>query len=115
MLATLDNKISSITADAAAAKLNQQEHERILQANMKDVQDKQKDKNLGGGMVGRRAPFAAGDRENMSMDVDEPDSKGKNRKLGSYLISIYASPYFVFISRASQEMAPKIGRKRNKF
>ncbi|KAF4623791.1 hypothetical protein D9613_001386 [Agrocybe pediades] len=96
VLATLDNKINAIVADAAAAKLNQQEHERILQANLKEVQDKQKDKNLGGGMVGRRSAFSVGDRENMSMDVDEPDAKGKNRK-------------------APQDMAPKLSRKRNKF
>jgi len=96
VLATLDAKINTIAADTAATKFNQQEHERILQANLKDVYEKQKEKSLGGGMASRRAAFQLGDRENMSMDVDEPDSKGKNRK-------------------ASQEMAPKTSRKRNKF
>jgi COP9 signalosome complex subunit 7 len=96
VLATLDGKINSIAADTAAAKLNEQEHERILQTHLKEVHDKQKEKGLGGGMASRRAAFQLGDRENMNMDVDEPDSKGKNRK-------------------ASQEMAPKTARKRNKF
>ncbi|KDR68808.1 hypothetical protein GALMADRAFT_231131 [Galerina marginata CBS 339.88] len=96
VLATLDGKINSIAADTAAAKFNLQEHEKILQDNLKYVHDKQKEKSLGGGMASRRAAFQLGDRENMSMDVDEPDGKGKNRK-------------------ASQEMAPKNARKRNKF
>ncbi|PPQ91423.1 hypothetical protein CVT25_014311 [Psilocybe cyanescens] len=95
VLVTLDSKINSIAADAAAAKHSQQEHERILQNNLKEVHDKQKEKSLGGGMANRRAAFQVGDRENMDMDVDD-DIKGKNRK-------------------ASQEMTPKIPRKRNKF
>jgi COP9 signalosome complex subunit 7 len=80
VLATLDGKINSIAADTAAAKLNQQEHERQLQANLKEVHERQKEKSLGGGMASRRAAFQVGDRENMSMDVDEQDTKGKNRK-----------------------------------
>ncbi|KAF8972444.1 hypothetical protein BDZ97DRAFT_1752357 [Flammula alnicola] len=95
VLATLDGKINSIAADAAAMKMNQQEHEKILQANLKEVYDKQKEKSLGGGMASRRAAFQMGDRENMSMDVDEPDIKGKNRK--------------------APETAQKTARKRNKF
>ncbi|KAF8179137.1 hypothetical protein BJ912DRAFT_1023925 [Pholiota molesta] len=96
VLATLDGKINSIAADTAAAKLNQQEHERQLQANLKEVHERQKEKSLGGGMASRRAAFQVGDRENMSMDVDEQDTKGKNRK--------------------APETVPKTGaRKRNKF
>ncbi|CAA7267313.1 unnamed protein product [Cyclocybe aegerita] len=95
VLTTLDAKINSIAADTAAQKLNQQEHERILQAHLKEVFEKQKEKSMGGGMASRRAAFQMGDRENM-MDVDEPDNKGKNRK-------------------ASSEAAPKPSRKRNKF
>ncbi|PPQ73262.1 hypothetical protein CVT26_015220 [Gymnopilus dilepis] len=94
VLATLDAKINAISADTAAAKFNEQEHEKILQANLKEVHDKQKEKSMGGGMAGRRAAFQVHDRENM-MDVDEPENKSKNRK-------------------ASQEMA-KSARKRNKF
>ena len=86
VLANLDGKISSIAADTAATKLNQQEHERILQLNLKDVYDKQKEKSLGGAMVIRRGPVPSSERENM-MDVDEPDSKGKNRK---YVIMVYS-------------------------
>jgi len=97
VLTTLDGKINSIVAETTATKLNQQEHERILQLNLKDVYDKQKDKSLGGTMANRRGPISMSDRENMMMmDVDEPDNKGKNRK-------------------ASQEAAPKPSRKRNKF
>jgi COP9 signalosome complex subunit 7 len=80
VLVNLDSKINSIAADTAAAKLNQQEHERILQLNLKDVYDKQKEKSLGGAMASRRGPVPSSERENMMMDVDEPDNKGKNRK-----------------------------------
>ncbi|KJA20837.1 hypothetical protein HYPSUDRAFT_68162 [Hypholoma sublateritium FD-334 SS-4] len=80
VLTTLDAKINSIAADTAAAKMNQQEHERVLQANLKEVYDKQKEKSLGGGMASRRAGYQGADRENMNMDVDEQDTKGKNRK-----------------------------------
>lgn len=83
VLATLDEKITAIAAETAAAKQNQQEHEKVLQANLKEVYDKQKDKSLGG-MMGRRGPHIGGysDKESMHMDVDEPpeNSKGKNRK-----------------------------------
>jgi len=96
VLANLDGKINSIAADTAATKLNQQEHERILQLNLKDVYDKQKEKSLGGPMATRRGPIPVNERENMMMDVDEPDNKGKNRK-------------------ATQEATPKPSRKRNKF
>jgi hypothetical protein len=87
VLANLDGKINSIAADAAATKLNQQEHERILQLNLKDVYDKQKEKSLGGAMATRRGPIPASERENMMMDVDEADNKGKNRK---YVIPVYS-------------------------
>ena len=88
VLVNLDGKINSIAADTAATKLNQQEHERILQLNLKDVYDKQKEKSLGGAMATRRGPIPASERENMMMDVDEPpDIKGKNRK---YVTSVYS-------------------------
>jgi COP9 signalosome complex subunit 7 len=83
VLATLDEKINDIAAETAATKLNQQEHEKALQANLKEVYDKQKDKSLGG-MMGRRGMHMGNysDKESMHMDVDEPpeNSKGKNRK-----------------------------------
>jgi COP9 signalosome complex subunit 7 len=88
VLENLDGKINSISADTTTTKLNQQEHERILQLNLKDVYDKQKEKSLGGaGMAARRGPIPASERENMMMDVDEPDNKGKNRK---YVILVYS-------------------------
>jgi len=83
VLATLDDKINIIAADVAATKAKEQENERILQANLKEAHEKQKDKSLGGGAMSNRrggASFIMGDRENMSMDVDEPENKGKNRK-----------------------------------
>ena len=88
VLTTLDAKINSIAADTAAAKMNLQEHERLLQANLKEVHDKQKEKSLGGGMASRRAGYQGADRENMNMDVDEQDTKGKNRK---YVIRVMPS------------------------
>lgn len=84
MLATLDAKIASIANETAAMKLNQQEHEKILQANLKEVQEKQKEKSSFGGMLGRRTvnPAMISKEESMQMDVDDPSetSKGKNRK-----------------------------------
>lgn len=95
VLATLDGKINSIADDAAAKKINQREHEKILQANLKDVYDKQKDKSLGA--MGRSRVYGASGFSEM-MDVDEPFDivKGKNRK-------------------ASQDAIAKPLRKRNKF
>ena len=81
MLVTLDDKINSIVADTAATRLNQQEHEKILQKNLKEVYDKQKEKSLGGAMASRRGPVPQAERENMMMDVDDsPDTNVKNRK-----------------------------------
>lgn len=79
VLATLDGKINSIADDAAAKKINQREHEKILQANLKDVYDKQKDKSLGA--MGRSRVYGTSGFSEM-MDVDEPFDivKGKNRK-----------------------------------
>ncbi|KAF9466997.1 hypothetical protein BDZ94DRAFT_1233522 [Collybia nuda] len=99
VLATLDEKINAIAAETAATKKTQYEHEKVLQANLKEVYDKQKDKSLGG-VMGRRAMHMGGfsEKESMHMDVDEPleNSKSKNRK-------------------ASQEAIPKPQRKRNRF
>jgi len=96
VLVTLDDKINLIAADTAATMLNQQEHERVFQKNLKEVYDKQKEKSLGGAMASRRGPVPQAERENMMMDVDEADTNGKIRK-------------------ASHETVPKPSRKRNKF
>jgi len=97
VLSTLDLKIHQIVQGTEAVKQAELEHEKALQANLKEVFDKQKDKSLGG-MMGRRGPLHMGfsDRD-MHMDVDDPleSSKSKNRK-------------------ASQEAQPKT-RKRNRF
>lgn len=67
-------------------KQHQQEYEKQLQANLKEVHDKQKEKSLGNatggerGGLGRRGTVQFDrDRENM-MEVDELDPKGKGRK-----------------------------------
>ncbi|KAF9445619.1 hypothetical protein P691DRAFT_805448 [Macrolepiota fuliginosa MF-IS2] len=91
VLATLDEKINHIAKEANTSKARQAEYETQLQANLKEILDR-KEKQ---GLLSRRA---LGDRENVPMEVDEPQlelMKGKNRK-------------------ASQEANPKL-RKRNKF
>jgi COP9 signalosome complex subunit 7 len=85
VLATLDEKISSIASETTAAKLRQEDHERVIQVNLKEAYDKHKDKGLGGMMgMGRRGMQlpSFSDKDMMHMDVDDPpDSmKGKNRK-----------------------------------
>ncbi|KAK2459800.1 hypothetical protein APHAL10511_008232 [Amanita phalloides] len=89
VLVTLDSKIERIAAQTAAKRKGQEEYDRAVQAALKDVVDRQKDK------LGRKGTL---DRESLMMDVDDfPDQlKGKNRK-------------------ASQEAIPKQQRKRNKF
>lgn len=78
VLVTLDEKIGAIAAENTAQKQRRLEHERQLQANLKEVYDKQKEKSLGGGMGTRRGTIQLS--ENMMMDIDEPDMKAKNRK-----------------------------------
>ncbi|KAG5644121.1 hypothetical protein DXG03_009067 [Asterophora parasitica] len=120
VLKTLDEKIQEIASTGAAVKLAEEEHEKALQANLKEVFDKQKEKALGGGgggLMGRRGlqhhmGHSERDRDPMHMDVDEPPetSKGKNRKREiPFLIAIYFS-----LRRASQEAQSKT-RKRNRF
>lgn len=83
VLSALDAKLNTIAAQTAAHKHHQQEYERQLQSNLKEVQDKQKEKGAGTGErggFGRRGTLQfERDRENM-MEVDELDPKGKGRK-----------------------------------
>ncbi|KAF8627695.1 hypothetical protein AX15_004293 [Amanita polypyramis BW_CC] len=90
VLATLDSKIESAAAQTLTKRTSQEEHERTLQATVKEVAERHRDK--GGHRKGTT------DRDSMLMDVDDvPEQlKGKNRK-------------------ASQEAVPKQQRKRNKF
>ena len=67
VLATLDDKIDSIAADTAAAKLNQQGHEKVLQLNLKEGYGQ-----LEGAMANGRGPLLTSERENDV--VDEPDT-----------------------------------------
>jgi len=86
VLSALDSKLNAIAAQTATLKQRQQEYEKQLQANLKDVHDKQKEKSLGSGAgsggagLGRRGTLQFDrDRENM-MEVDEHDPRGKGRK-----------------------------------
>ncbi|KAG6888186.1 hypothetical protein C0992_009401 [Termitomyces sp. T32_za158] len=79
VLATLDAKIQEIAKESEAAKQSELEHEKVLQATLKEVFEKQKEKALGGGnMMNRR--LLERDRDGMFMDVDEDAGKSKNRK-----------------------------------
>ncbi|KAG5636927.1 hypothetical protein H0H81_006360 [Sphagnurus paluster] len=83
VLGTLEAKIQQISRETTAAKQMEQEQESLLQANLKEVFEKQKDKSLGGGMMNRRGMhMGIPDRDPMHMDVDEPPEglKNKNRK-----------------------------------
>ncbi|KAG6864952.1 hypothetical protein C0991_006139 [Blastosporella zonata] len=84
VLATLDAKIQQISKVTEATKKADLEYEKVLQANLKEVFDKQKDKTLGGGgiMNRRGGPQNSGYSDTMYMDVDEniESSKNKNRK-----------------------------------
>ncbi|KAG5351425.1 hypothetical protein C0989_006499 [Termitomyces sp. Mn162] len=78
VLATLDAKIQEIAKESEAAKQAALEHEKALQATLKEVFEKQKEKSLGGGsMMNRRA--VERDRDGMLMDIDEDHGNGKNR------------------------------------
>lgn len=94
VLATLDEKISSIASQTTAAKLRQEDHEKVIQANLKEVYDKQKDKGLGGvpGRRGAQMPNYS-EKDLMHMDVDDPtdNTKGKNRKCVSSSYSSYSA------------------------
>jgi COP9 signalosome complex subunit 7 len=86
VLSALDAKLNTIASQTAVHKQHQQEYEKQLQANLKEVHDKQKEKSLGNatggerGGLGRRGTVQFDrDRENM-MEVDELDPKGKGRK-----------------------------------
>ncbi|KAG6810899.1 hypothetical protein H0H92_009891 [Tricholoma furcatifolium] len=83
VLLTLDAKIQQISRETEAVKAAEAEHEKILQATLKEVYDKQKDKALGGNSARRGVPLNFLDaRDSMHMNIDEnpESSKSKNRK-----------------------------------
>ncbi|KAG5734172.1 COP9 signalosome complex subunit 7a [Termitomyces sp. T112] len=97
VLATLDAKIQEIAKESEAAKQAALEHEKALQATLKEVFEKQKEKSLGGGsMMNRRA--VERDRDGMLMDIDEDHGNGKNRN-----------------RKSPAEAQPKTRSKRNRF
>lgn len=99
VLSTLDRELSSISSESAAMKAYHGEHEQVLNANLKDITEKQREKGSPGfvrrGYSGSQGVSGTGDKD--SMDVDEPidNSKSKNRK-------------------APQESTTRRGPKRNK-
>src|SRR5882672_4844730 len=94
VLSALDTKLNAIAVQSTVRKQHQQEYEKQLQANLKDVHDKQKDKSLGSVTAGERAGLSRRgtlqferDRENL-MEVDELDPRGKGRKFMYVINSI---------------------------
>jgi COP9 signalosome complex subunit 7 len=95
VLSALDAKLNTIAAQTAVHKKHQQEYEKQLQANLKDVHDKQKEKSLGGtggerGGLGRRGTLQFDrERENL-MEVDDLDPRGKGRKFTYVFTTLFA-------------------------
>lgn len=77
VLTTLDEKLVSISSAAAAAKAEREGYDKELNGILKEIVEKQKDKNMAsamGGQLGRRGTHD-------SMDIDEPENvKGKSRR-----------------------------------
>jgi COP9 signalosome complex subunit 7 len=114
VLSTLDEKIASISAQAALAKENKEKHDKAVQDILKDIVDKQsKDKGS------RKGTMYS---ENSPMDIDEPVPESKGKGLfgrNKYVNPVYQSrklPY-VYFARSNQDSnagkAPS--RKRNRF
>lgn len=104
VLQTLDAKITALSDEAATQKVLNAEYDRALQTTLKEVMEKSKEKgglgarrfgaggfgaNFGGDRGVEKGDRERGDggRENMGMDVDEPQEGGgprggKNRKYG---------------------------------
>ncbi|KZT24656.1 hypothetical protein NEOLEDRAFT_1066949 [Neolentinus lepideus HHB14362 ss-1] len=83
VLATLDNKLASLSSRAAAKAAEDEEYDKTVQTILKEVSDKQKESKA----AGKKPPLGMLERSNAanvmdSMDVDEPveNFKGKNRK-----------------------------------
>jgi COP9 signalosome complex subunit 7 len=73
VLLTLDSKIENIAAQTAAKRASQEEHDKTLQAVLKEVTDRKDKSGYRKGTI---------DRDSMLMDVDDvlEQAKGKNRK-----------------------------------
>ncbi|KAH0838702.1 hypothetical protein J3R83DRAFT_7030 [Lanmaoa asiatica] len=77
VLSELDQKLMEAVTYSTTVQAENEEHEKTYQANLKDVQERQKD-----GKGGRRMQLPQNSLD--SMDVDEPPSDGlklRNRKL----------------------------------
>ena len=87
VLATLDAKIQEIAKESEAAKQAELGHEKALQATLKEVFEKQKEKTLGGGSAPTRRVVER-DRDGVPMDVDEDPGNGKNKNRKSVMSSL---------------------------
>lgn len=118
VLSALDAQLNAIATENAAHKRCQQEYEKQLQVNLKEVNEKQKEKNLGSvtgvdrGGLGRRGTLQFDrERENM-MEVDEIDLRGKGRKF-TYVSPTLLKPLSM-LSCPSSTQDLKTLRKRNR-
>lgn len=83
MLSELDQKLMEAATYSVTVQTDHEEHERMYQAKLKDVQERQKD-----GKGGRRTQLSQD-----SMDVDEPPPDGlklRNRKYVSFSLVLLA-------------------------
>ncbi|KAI5122693.1 hypothetical protein M0805_009746 [Coniferiporia weirii] len=73
VLATLDDQLSQLASQNMAKKSMREEHERVVQATLADVHEKQKEKEgKGRSMFGSASNPSGGHEDPMAMDVDEP-------------------------------------------
>lgn len=88
MLSELDQKLMEAATYSAAVQAENEEHEMVYQANLKEVQERQKD-----GKGGRRIQHPQNSIDHM--DVDEPSDgpKLRNRKHVSFHPASFALPY----------------------
>jgi COP9 signalosome complex subunit 7 len=85
VLSTFDQELLTIASHTLAAKTYQEEHERALSTNIREIFERQKDKG-GMNMLMRRAYVSGanvsggGDKDSMDVDEISDNLKGKNRK-----------------------------------
>jgi COP9 signalosome complex subunit 7 len=101
VLQALDTSLSSLASQKAASAMELEEHERIYNANVKEILDRHKESKMASPMpMGRRGLSSLNGSQGIGqalgqalgglmpgegMDVDEPESKGKSRRYASFL------------------------------
>jgi COP9 signalosome complex subunit 7 len=78
VLSELDQKLMEAATYSTAVQAENEEHEMVYQANLKDVQERQKD-----GKGGRRLQHPQNSID--SMDVDEPPSDGHKLRIRKHV------------------------------